>query len=248
MEKLKAEVLKDGDKSIRKKKKIGFFLTSAGACGLIYFWQTPSSHELSSFAHWAIGWVISTIIAFSGFPGMLCEHLRPKHLKIIDLVWVLASAVAVTLAIVQLAERDNKRMLDQLSVNVENSIRTAKIAMSKSFQEQCVERSLLNGDQCRNLRLIAVSLYNSSSVPKNAVETLCGPTINLAIPPPAFSRDLVEGCIQGLYIARAQAQILVQRGENRMFDTWFSVWPLLMVLLVGLRVTKSVAEVFWNVK
>lgn len=234
--------------SITTKKIIGWLLVGLGCCGLAYFGKPPEYFPLNGFAYWAAGWMCSTIIMFSGFPGIFYDWLTAKHLKIVDLIWIVASAVAVTLAIVQIAELTNSEQRDIFSKNVATSRVKAKIYMDQAYKEQCLNPSLLSETQCEKLRQLAISLHTSEYVSKKVADELCEPPIRLDQPPVAFSSALIEGCLESMYIANVQEEpIMANAYQVDPWKIWMRTWPLWMVLLVGLRTMKSIAEVFWKI-
>lgn len=200
-------------------------------------------------AKWSFGMTASTIVAFAGLPGVYYSRLKSNHLKVIDLIWVLASAVAVAFALVQISQlsaNDERRNLKQ---NIEKAHVDAQENSIFAFQQLCLHPSDLSGKQCEALRSLAISLkYNNYSSP-TIINALCPHPINLEKPPKGFSREVVETCINASYVNFASNAQVFKDKEN--VDEWnmaTRMWPHLMIFLVALRVMKSIAEVFWRVK
>lgn len=107
---------------------IASIVTFVGICGMIYSEQKMPSDFSFVFetAKWAFGMTASTIIALSGLPGIAYGRLTSRHLKIIDLIWVLASAVAVIFSVVQVTQLYADAHRATIARNVENARAKAK--------------------------------------------------------------------------------------------------------------------------
>lgn len=238
-------------KGDNRKVWIGGALTFVGICGMFFFVRRIPSDVRSIFAtaEWAFGTTLSTIVALSGMPGILYGRLRSHHLKMIDLVWVLASAVAVVFAVVQVAQLSVESDRATLAKNVEKSRRLATEYANAAFQEQCAGASTLTVQQCEALHRLTISLRLNEKPSLALVGSLCSFPIDLSKPPHGFGRPLVEACINANYVANATEEPLLNDQNNE--QAWHlatHLWPLLMIFLVALRVMKSVAEVFWGIK
>ncbi|CBJ35970.1 hypothetical protein [Ralstonia solanacearum] len=214
-----------------------------------FIFRMPENPD-SIFAtvRWASGTMISTIIAFAGLPGLFNGGLKSPHLKIIDLVWVLGSAVAIVFAVIQVSQFSAEETRSRLSKNIETARTSAKENAALAYQQQCVQPSGLTAEQCESLRRIGISLSVGGYLSTNTVEALCPLPINPSNPPHAFGPALAEACIQAAYVARAAEEPVMKDLAN--VDEWkfkSRLWPIFMISLVALRVMKSIAEVFWKV-
>lgn len=214
-----------------------------------FIYRTPVNPD-SIFATiwWASGTMVSTIIAFAGLPGLFAGALRSSHLKIIDLIWVLGSAVAIVFAVIQVSQFSADETRSRISKNIETARTSAKENAAVAYQLQCVQPSGLTADQCESLRRIGISLSVGGYLSPATVEALCPLPINPSNPPRDFGPALAEACMQAAYVARAAEEPVMKDQTN--VDEWkfnSRLWPLFMISLVALRVMKSVAEVFWKV-
>lgn len=221
----------------------------AGSLGMFFFtYQTPESYDsVSATVWWASGTMISSIVAFAGFPGMFPRMHRSDFLKIVDLIWVLGSAVAIVFAVVQASQYFADETRSSMSKNIEKARNAAKDASAIAYQQQCVQPSRLTAKQCESLRVIAISLSVGGYVPSSEVESLCHFPINLDNPPAAFGGALVSTCTSLGYVTSAPEDPIMKDKANA--EAWQSnvrSWPIFMILLVSLRIMKSVTEVFWK--
>ncbi|MHA6908190.1 hypothetical protein ACQUJS_07110 [Ralstonia pseudosolanacearum] len=211
--------------------------------------RTPeNSDSIFATVRWASGTMISTIIAFAGLPGLFNGGLKSPHLKIIDLVWVLGSAVAIVFAVIQVSQFSAEETRSRLAKNIETARTSAKENAAIAYKEQCSQPSGLTAGQCESLRRIGISLSVGGYLSPTAVDALCPLPINPLNRPPAFGPALAEACIQAAYVARTAEEPVMKDLPN--VDDWkfnSRLWPIFMISLVALRVMKSVAEVFWKV-
>lgn len=232
-----------------RRRAIAVMLTVSGFSGMIYFTkEMPSDYSLVfEMAKWAFGMTASALIAFAAIPAY--GNLTSRHLKIIDLVWVLASALAVVFSVIQVAQLYADAERASIVRNVDLAREKAKGHAYRAFQEQCVRPSLLSGSQCEVLNRIRISLDVGGYLSPILIGSLCPRPIDLSSPPRAFSGNLIEVCIQAGYVAYSEDIPVLKDKEN--VEIWHqktSLWPFWMIFLVALRVMKSVAEVFGWIK
>ncbi|MFC0130684.1 hypothetical protein [Ralstonia solanacearum] len=213
-----------------------------------FIYEMPgNSDSIFATARWASGTMISTIIAFAGLPGLFAG-LKSSHLKIIDLVWVLGSAVAIVFAVIQVSQFSADETRSRISRYVETARAFAKENAAVAYQQQCVQSSGLTPDQCESLRRIGISLSVGGYLSPTTVGALCPPPINPSNQLRAFGPALANVCTQATYVARAPEEPVMKDLVN--VDEWkfnSRLWPIFMISLVALRVMKSIAEVFWKV-
>jgi hypothetical protein len=238
------------DVMMRRRKWLGRALCVLGGSGMAFFLHRMPENSDSVFASvdWAIGTMISTVIAFAGFPGMFAGSIKTHHLKIIDLLWVSASAVAVVFGVVQASQSYAEAERSNINNNVAHARTLAKETAAIAYQQQCVSTLSLTNNQCESLRHIGVSLSVGGYLSTAMVESLCPLPMDPSDPPPGFGKALVDACITSAVIARAP-DIPVMKDQTNV-DKWrfaTSSWPVLMIMLVAFRVMKSIAEVFWRI-
>jgi len=239
------------DEVRRKQRVIGRCLCFAGVLGMFFFiYRMPENYDsVFATARWASGTMISTILAFAGLPGMFAGSLRSPQLKVVDLIWVLGSAVAIVFAVVQVSQYSADETRSEISKNIEKARTSAKAEAAMAYQQQCAQPSNLTTKQCESLRHIGISLSVGGYLSSSAVESLCPPPINLSNPPHGFRAALIDTCISSAYVALAPEDPIMKDIAN--VKDWKSttrLWPIFMIMLVSLRIMKSVAEVFWRVK
>jgi hypothetical protein len=238
------------DKDTRK-VWVGTGLTAVGLLGMLYFlyFAPPHFHSIYASAQWAAGTTLFAIVALAGIPGIYHKKLTSRHLKIVDLIWVLASAVAVAFAVVEATQYTEGMQRTAFTRNVEKSRSVAKDATAQAYKIQCLQPSSLTAQQCEQLRTLAIVVHGDGLVPPNLVESLCPFPIQLSSPPLGFGAALVEACIQSNFVARSPDHYLLVDQPN--VDAWRQFthfWPVWLIILVALRAMKSIAEVFWGVK
>lgn len=193
--------------------------------------------------------LFSTTAFFVGWAGLRREKLNGYHLKIIDLVWVSASAIAVALAAVQATQisADSHRMI--MKRNIEQSRSVARSTIREDYASECVDHSILSELQCENLRRLGISVEANGYVSPSVVGAICPRPININNPPVNFTPALIQGCINAGYVAYAgDDPVLADEANVGIWRIYAGFWPQLLIILVALRVTKSAAEVLWKVK
>jgi hypothetical protein len=152
---------------LSKKKWFGRFLIVAGLVGLaIATCNMPSNNDLiGPSAFWSGVTLVSLIFTFAGIPGAYDGYVRPIHLKIIDLVWVLASAVAIFIAVVQTSQVFPESARGNYAKQMERARANGHTMAVQAYREQCATAATLSDEQCENLRFIANMLIDYSDQP-----------------------------------------------------------------------------------
>jgi hypothetical protein len=243
-----AEQNEDTARRLRRRKLIGRAMACIGGAGIVWaIFLLPEDLDLIvPMAKYAAVSLVSTIICLAGFPGMFHGYIKPIHLKIIDLTWVLASAVAVFIAMVQTTQfvADSER--SSFTRAMEHARVSGYQASMASRRAHCDTSPSLSPTQCELLRHVAIALSNEAWVSPAWVTELCHPPMNFDKPPPGFDSDLMQACMQATTIVNIPT-LPVMRDKDTV-DNWryrLSLWPILMCILVSMRIMKSVAEVFW---
>jgi hypothetical protein len=222
-----------------------------GVIGSAYaFHIQPKNYDIIfDTTRWLFCSLFSTIAFFVGWAGLRRTKLTTYHLKIIDLMWVLASAVAVGLAAVQATQvgADSHRAI--IKHNIEQSRSVARSMIREAYTNECLTRARLDASQCESMRRLGISLEADGYLSPSVVGAICPHPIRVDAPPPNFGPALIQGCINAGYAAyAADDPVLIDESNVGIWRLYAGFWPHLMILLVSLRVAKSAAEVLWEVK
>jgi hypothetical protein len=200
---------------------------------------------------WAAADMLFTIIALSSFVGTVSERINAYHLKIIDLVWVCASAAGVVFTIVQVFVNEEDRSRKLLEQQWALSRSTAVQLLSQAEREECAGQSIGSAKGCQQLAVLNNALSSHGIIDKSRLVEACPPfPIDLSRAAPAgYGYARVQGCINAAFVASVLQQPVMLDKENA--EAWRSktrLWPLLLMFFIALRVSKSAAEVLWKVK
>lgn len=200
---------------------------------------------------WAAANMLFTIIALSSFVGTVSDRIDSYHLKIIDLVWVCASAAGVVFAIVQLfvneADQSRRRFEQQWAA----SRSTAMQLLSLAEREECAGQSTGSAKGCQQLMVLNNALSSHGIIDKSRLIEACPPfPLDLSRATPAgYGYARIHGCINASFMASVLRQPVMLDKESA--EAWRSntrLWPLLLMFFIALRVSKSASEVVWKVK
>jgi hypothetical protein len=200
---------------------------------------------------WAAADMLFTIIALSSFVGTVSDRINSYHLKIIDLVWVCASAVGVVFAIVQVFVSEEDRSRKHLEQQWAISRSTAIQLLSLAEREECAGQSIGSAKGCQQLAVLNTVLSSHGIIEKSRLKEAC-PTfpIDLSRSTPAgYSHARAQGCINAAFVSNVLQEPVMLDKENA--EAWRSntrLWPLLLMFFIALRVSKSAAEVIWKIK
>lgn len=235
-------------KKIRTKKIIGWSLAVVGAIGMI---STPSpkydEFELvKPQIIWTIGTLVSMIVCLSGFPGIFIGRLTSRHLKIIDLIWILGSVVGVCIGVIHYFQEEAKHNRESISKHIESVVKDGLTQSTIAIAKQCDSQSTLSSDQCQILRRINNAFRYDGYLAPQIVERLCPFPFKLSKLPEGFSIELVNTFLAARDASKSPELPVMRDAEAA--ERWEHiplVVSLLMMILVSVRVMKSVAEVFW---
>jgi len=236
---------------LSKKKWFGRCLIVAGLVGLVIATcSMPRNNDLiGPSAFWSGVTLVSLIVTFAGIPGAYGGYVRPIHLKIIDLVWVLASAVAIFIAVVQTSQVFPESARGSYAKQMERARANGHTMAIQAYREQCTTAATLSDEQCEDLRFIANMLIDYSDqpwLPRNKVTELCPIPWTFDNPPRGYGRNLTGACINAITIVTmAEDPVMTDKANVEKWRFAFFFWPQLMMGLVALRIMKSISEVFW---
>ncbi|WP_018609920.1 hypothetical protein [Uliginosibacterium gangwonense] len=226
-------------------------LLFAGLIGLAYgFVIHPGDYQIiSDTAQWVFVTLVSSTVFFVGWAGLRRNKLTAYHLKVIDLVWVTASAIAVAFAAIQATQISADAYRTVIKHNIEQSRSVARSMLRQAYSDECLVHQRLGTAQCSSLRTLGIVVEGDGYLSPSIVGAVCPRTIQLDAPPANFGPALIEGCISAGYAAyAAEDPVLVDESNASRWKTFTGLWPLFLILLISLRVTKSAAEVFWGIK
>lgn len=204
---------------------------------------------------WEVSWwagadMLFTVIALTSFIGAAAakRRIRSIHLKVIDLVWVCASAIGVVFAIIQAfvaySDESRARFERQLTENRSEAIQLLSVAA----REECGANSTGQAKGCMRLAVLNTALVSHGIVDDSLLKEACPPfPIDLSKDLPGYSRSRVFGCIKAHYSVYVRQLPVMLDKENA--DEWrhqTRIWPLLLMFFIALRVSKSAVEVIWR--
>lgn len=236
---------------VDQRRIYAYVLASIGLAGLIYGLRVQPDYLGSVFdsAKWIFISTLSTVFIFVGLMGLPSRWLTSHHLKVIDLIWVSASAIAVSLAAVHSTQTPAVEYRKTINKNIEKSRSIAKFSIASAYSDECLSHHTLSTPQCEQLRRLGIALEGDGYLSPEIVGAICPRPINLDSPPPNYNRTLIEGCINAGYAAYASDDpIMIDESNAERWTQYMTFWPYIMIFLVSLRVAKSAGEVFWKIK
>lgn len=197
---------------------------------------------------WASADMASTILVLSSLLGVQ-EKISATYLKVLDLIWISASAVGVVFAVVQIFANTTDEVRDTYQKNWMESRVRAIALITHAFVVECKSPTAESGTKCGALAQLNNALSAHGIIDDKLVNAACPQfPIDLSLPvPKGYTREQVEGCMASKYIAHVLKQPAVvdkQNVENWRRQTRY--WPMILILFVALRLSKSIAEVFWK--
>ncbi|QYY31653.1 hypothetical protein K2O51_12520 [Cupriavidus pinatubonensis] len=234
-----------------KRQRVGLLMVCVGAIGALYcLFKGPGDLNLVGDAtKWIFGTTLFAVLLFAGGMGVIHYRLDGYHLKILDLIWISASTVAVVLAAVQATQLSAGPFRAVIKRNIEVSKSVAIFRTAIAYQKGCVQAPELTRQQCESLRRLNIALSVGGYLSPQIVETICPKPINLDAPPSHFSSDLIEGCINAGYVAAAPNDpVMIDEANVTTWRSYASMWSYFLAVLIALRVAKSIGEVCWRIK
>ena len=245
-----ANVIKDGpkDKELRRRKWFGRALVIAGGIAMLMStFHLPKAYDLiETAALWTGLLMVSMVVMVAGIPGAFHGYISSTHLKVIDLLWVLASGVAVYIAVVQTSQYFPDLQRSGMAKTLERDRVNGHEWAVRAYREKCSAATVLSDTQCEDVRYIANMLVDGTWLSRDKVVDLCHYPFNVMNPPSGFGFSLTQTCINSLTIVGINEDPIMKDKDNA--EKWrfeLTLWPFFMSLLVSLRIMKSIAEVFW---
>lgn len=205
---------------------------------------------LSEVTWWVWLYFASTALALSCIPGFKPEQVTSDHLKVVDLVWVLASSVGAVLAIIQgyqfFAEHDRANFVKHMAESREMAGTLFDVVLARDCDAAAAQPAM----RCDRVRRLRTLLGTRVPFDVADLDGACpsSSTFNPGRPPAGFSSERMAGCVQALYVANTSALDIVKDEQN--VESWrrhVVMWSLAMIFFVSLRISKGVAEVVWKV-
>jgi hypothetical protein len=222
-------------------------------CGLVGVWlcstHLPDSEApIRQVILWASADMAFTILVLSSMLGTM-RDISPLYLKVLDLIWVSATAIGVVFAVIQAFNSTADESRDIYNKNWIESRSKAIELMGRAFSIECGNFKVTPGLKCESLARLNNALLTHGIIDDRLVNEACPQfPIDLSLPPPkGYTYERVNGCISAKYIAYVLTRPVVmdkQNAENWRRQTRY--WPMLLILFVALRLSKSIAEVFWK--
>lgn len=242
----KNDATKTGEFS--RKKWLGRILVIAGGIGVMLssFHSKEANDLIGPSALWNGILMISMVVMLAGVPGAYHGYIRTTHLKVIDLLWVLASGVAVYIAIVQTSQYFPELQRAEMVKTLEKNRAKGHEWAVRAYHEKCSLAMELSDAQCEDVRYIANMLVDGTWLSRDRVVDLCHYPFNIDNPPHGFGSSLVKTCMISLTIVFINEEPIMKDKDNA--EKWrfeLTMWPIFMSILVSLRIMKSIAEVFW---
>lgn len=190
--------------------------------------------------------VTSNCLIWTGFCGMWWRKLDDRWMKKLDFAWILASALSVFLLLTRsflLPADDYRKEHEQ---RLFNSRAMAALEIEKAMLTGCGPHPAYTFEFCRNMEFTYEQLRSNHNVDAFNVEKICPkpPLDSSKNPPPV---GLFNACIN-LYMGayHLNDDPIISDGENVKFFNISSVlFALLIAQVLGMRVAKSVSELWW---
>ncbi|MDO8729427.1 MAG: hypothetical protein Q7K26_06160 [bacterium] len=233
--------------------KLAYFGAFIGLAGMYYcFMRLPGiDAPVMQVSKWAATNMLVTIVTLSSIVGIASRRITSFHLKVIDLLWVSASAIGVVFAIIQLfvvsADESRARIERQWSESRNDAIQLLKLAAN----EECNEQQPTEAKGCGRLAVLITALSSHGIIDASLLNAACPPfPIDLSVAlPSGYSHTRVYGCMKANTVAYVlQLPVMLDKKDTEDWSQRTRTWPLLLMFFVALRVSKGVAEVFWKIK
>lgn len=197
---------------------------------------------------WAAADMIFSIITMASLLAVLKE-ISNIHLKVLDLIWVGATAVGVVFAVIQVFGSMADETRDRYHKHWVENREKASALLTRAYFVECGDSPNGRGIKCSSLSRLKTSVVSHGLLDDDTVNAAC-PTfpINLSEPLPSdYTRDRVEGCMSAHYIAHiVHLPVVLDKQDSEEWRHHTRLWPLLLIFFVALRLSKSIAEVFWK--
>ena len=231
------------------RRKIGYFGILIGLIGMwVCLRNMPDTDSaIRKVAIWAAADMAFTVIAISSTVAAMA-NISSLFLKILDLIWVSATAIGVTFAVIQAysnAADDSRHVYER------NLVETREKAIGQLSQAYAIECNSLPTSRlkCNSLAQLKTALSTHGIIGDQLVNAACPSfPINPSLPfPTGYSSQRIEGCISSKYISYVlQLPIILDKPNAIAWAQRTRLWPLLLIFFVALRLSKGISEVFWK--
>lgn len=201
-------------------------------------------------SQWASANMLFMILAMSSLVGIV-RGVNAYHLKVMDLAWVCASAAGVVFAIVQIFVNSADESRERYEHQWAESRQMATKLLALAAKEECSAQLAPVAKGCDRLEILNTALSSHGHIDIAQLGSVCPPfPVDLSkAPPKGYSSVRVQGCLAAYHVASVMRYPVMLDKENAaQWRHYTQIWPLLLMFFIALRVTKSVAEVFWKIK
>ena len=235
---------------ISLRRKLGYLGIVFGALGAWYCSNRMPDFDAPVYqvSRWAAADMAFSIITMASLLAAM-KDISSLHLKVLDLIWVGATAVGVVFAVIQTFSSMADETRDRYHKQWVESRERASGLLSRAFLIECADSSNGPGLQCASLSRLKTSVIAHGLIDDETVSDAC-PTfpIDLSAPrPEGFTYERIEGCISAKYISYVvHLPVVLDKQDSEEWRQKTRLWPLLLIFFVALRLSKSIAEVFWK--
>lgn len=185
--------------------------------------------------------VLSSVFGAVGIFGVVHKKIKKRTLLWLDFIWMISTSVAVVLGLTQafLASADLTR--STLQGNILRSERKAEVALEDYLFQNCTSVQQMSAqEKCRKLNNIYRSLRGGDDLGTGvAIKSLCHPPYELSDPEGQYCIPL------GYALDAAQDPAMKDSLNVALWKISSLLWSLLLSVILGLRMAKSVSELWW---
>ena len=229
---------------------IGWLFVFIGGGLLIYSYSIPLDFSYENLDNWLLSLstqFVGSIFLIVGAAGVLHKKINKSVLKTLDLIWVTGAAVGVFFGMLMVVHNGAEAQRLALRDNIADSLNNLRTLVPQEYQMGCQNGLSLGEKRCRGLLELGRTLSNGSKyLSLHEVDGLCPNRLVPNVYPKNFPPGLITLCMNARYVTNASNDRLLFSTQDMFWMAYRNVWQLLLFILVGIRLTKSVAEVFWN--
>lgn len=235
-----------------KRKLKGWCLLLIGLTLLmfcLYHIPNPENSFVADKAEWAVGTLIGFTMVFSGMPGISFNNWNTQRLKFIDFIWVLGSSFTVILGFVAADQQFIGVFKENAELRIESEKKEAVKIFLDVYDRECIRASVIPNNKCQRLEQIKEA-HTMNELPNLQLLNLVCAGFNTQIKY-SFSQSIdkfKKGCdwVSILY-EETQSPVFRDRENIIVWHLYQPVFAFVLIPLVALRISKSIAEVFWKV-
>ena len=225
-------------------KKIGGILLVVLGFLLVHSVQAYDFYELTLRQSIIKGatTVAGSISMFSGAAAFTWKSLSSRRMKQIDLAWMMASSIGIALALAQNLLAPAEEYRSTIEKNMVRSRQRAAFHLENSMRTYC-SNGQLDKDTCQWMWILYGDLREGAEVSEFYIEKICPkpPITDVAKMKPG----LINPCMD-FYgsVLPAKLKVMQDRENMENWKRYGFLFPIFMSLAVGIRVSKSVAELW----